>query len=136
MHDVGKIFVNQQILNKNGYLSVDEYEYVKIHPVKSYELLIEAGLEEIARIVRHHHERYDGKGYPDGLAGEQIPFESRILCLADSFDAMTTMRPYKRAMSLQEAVEEIKRCSGSQFDPNLSQEFIKMIVNGRVIDKV
>ncbi len=132
VHDVGKIFVNQQILNKNGYLSTEEYEYVKIHPVKSYELLIEAGLEEIAHMVRHHHERYDGTGYPDGLAGEQIPFESRILCLADSFDAMTTLRPYKRGMNLQEAVGEIKRCSGSQFDPNLAQEFIKMILNEKI----
>lgn len=129
VHDVGKIFVNQQILNKNGYLSAEEYEYVKVHPVKSYELLMEAGLEEIAYIVRHHHERYDGKGYPDGLAAQQIPFGSRILCLADSFDAMTTTRPYKKGMSLQEAVEEIKRCSGSQFDPSLSQEFVKMILS-------
>ncbi|WP_041081133.1 HD domain-containing phosphohydrolase [Thermotoga profunda] len=132
VHDVGKIFVNQQILNKNGYLSTEEYEYVKIHPVKSYELLTEAGLENIAHIVRHHHERFDGKGYPDGLVAEQIPFESRILCLADSFDAMTTARPYKRAMSIQEAVEEIKRCSGSQFDPKLSEEFISMILSQNI----
>ncbi len=129
VHDVGKIFVAQQILNKNGYLSSEEYEYVKIHPVKSYELLVEAGLEDIANIVRYHHERYDGKGYPEGLVGEQIPFESRILSLADSFDAMTSDRPYKKAMSIQEAVEEIRRCSGSQFDPKLSQEFVNMIVN-------
>lgn len=136
VHDVGKIFVNQQILNKNGYLSTEEYEYVKIHPVKSYELLMEAGLEEIAHMVKHHHERYDGRGYPDGLVGEKIPFESRILCLADSFDAMTTQRPYKRGMSLQEAVEEIRRCSGSQFDPNLAQEFIKMILSEKITQKV
>lgn len=97
---------------------------------------MEAGLEEIAHIVRHHHERYDGKGYPDGLVAQQIPFESRILCLADSFDAMTTTRPYKRGMNLEQAVEEIKRCSGSQFDPNLSQEFIKMILSEKVSVKI
>ncbi|MGB9821204.1 MAG: HD domain-containing phosphohydrolase [Pseudothermotoga sp.] len=133
VHDVGKIFVAQSILNKNGYLSTEEYEYVKIHPVKSYELLVEAGLQDIAHIVRHHHERFDGKGYPDGLAGEQIPFESRILSLADSFDAMTTTRPYKNGMNVQQAIEEIKRCSGSQFDPKLSEEFIKMIVESKMI---
>lgn len=133
VHDVGKIFVSQNILNKNGYLSSEEYEYVKVHPVKSYELLIEAGLEDIAHIVRHHHERFDGKGYPDGLANEQIPFESRILSLADSFDAMTTTRPYKKGMNIEQAIEEIKRCSGSQFDPKLSEEFIKMIVESKMI---
>ncbi len=127
VHDTGKIFVSQQILNKNGFLSGEEYEYVKMHPIKSYELLIEVGLDELARIVRHHHERYDGKGYPDGLMGEQIPFESRILSLADAFDAMTTTRPYKKGMSLAEAIAEIKRCSGTQFDPNLAKEFIAMI---------
>ncbi|MEJ5230217.1 MAG: HD domain-containing phosphohydrolase [Pseudothermotoga sp.] len=127
VHDVGKIFVSQQILNKNGFLSTEEYEYVKVHPVKSYELLSEVGLDDIAHIVRHHHERYDGKGYPDGLSGKQIPFESRILSLSDAFDAMTTSRPYKKGMSFAEAVVEIQRCGGTQFDPDLAKEFILMI---------
>ncbi|KAF2957321.1 hypothetical protein AS159_09890 [Thermotoga sp. Ku-13t] len=127
VHDVGKIFVPQQILSKNGLLSVEEYELVKIHPVKSFELLNEAGLEEIAKIARHHHERYDGKGYPDGLMADAIPFESRILAVADAFDAMTTNRPYKRAMTLEEAILEIERCSGSQFDPHLAEAFVKLL---------
>ncbi len=127
VHDVGKIFVPQQVLNKNGLLSVEEYELVKIHPVKSFELLNEAGLEEIAKIARHHHERYDGKGYPDGLVGDAIPFESRILAVVDAFDAMTTNRPYKKAMTIEEAILEIERCSGSQFDPNLAEVFVKLL---------
>jgi|GEM_PF-386727 len=130
VHDVGKIFVSQQILNKKGFLSTEEYEYVKVHPVKSYELLSEVGLDDIARIVRHHHERYDGKGYPDGLSGKQIPFESRILSLADALDAMTTARPYKKGMSFAEAVLEIERCSGTQFDPDLAKEFVLIIEEG------
>lgn len=127
VHDVGKIFVPQQVLNKNGLLSVEEYELVKIQPVKSFELLNEAGLEEIAKIARHHHERYDGKGYPDGLVGDAIPFESRILAVVDAFDAMTTNRPYKKAMTIEEAILEIERCSGSQFDPNLAEVFVKLL---------
>jgi len=119
--------VPQHILNKNGFLSPEEYELVKIHPLKSFELLNEAGLEDIARIARHHHERYDGKGYPDGLSGENIPFESRILSIADAFDAMTTDRPYKKSMTLQEAIVEIERHSGTQFDPYLARKFVEFL---------
>lgn len=127
VHDVGKIYVPQHILNKNGFLTAEEYELVKIHPVKSFELLNEAGLEEIAKIAKYHHERYDGKGYPDGLSGENIPFESRILSIVDAFDAMTTDRPYKRGVSLEKAIVEIERCSGSQFDPELAKEFVELL---------
>jgi len=133
VHDVGKIFVPQHILNKNGFLSPEEYELVKIHPLKSFELLNEAGLEDIARIARHHHERYDGKGYPDGLSGENIPFESRILSIADAFDAMTTDRPYKKSMTLQEAIVEIERHSGTQFDPYLAKRFVEFLKEGTEI---
>ncbi len=128
IHDIGKIFVPQAVLNKNGFLNGEEYEIVKIHPVKSEELILQMeGLEEEAKIVRHHHERWDGKGYPDGLAGEDIPLGSRILSIADAFDAMTTERPYRRALTLSEAVEEIRRCGGSQFDPNLVEVMISII---------
>ncbi|WP_448523844.1 HD domain-containing phosphohydrolase [Pseudothermotoga sp.] len=127
VHDVGKIFVPQHILNKNGFLSLEEYELVKIHPLKSFELLSEAGLEDMALIARHHHERYDGKGYPDGLSGENIPYESRILSIVDAFDAMTTDRPYKKAVGLQGAIAEIERCSGFQFDPYLAKKFVELL---------
>ncbi len=128
VHDIGKIYVPQRILNKPEKLTKEEYEFVKIHPIKSEELLknIEE-LREIAHIVRYHHERWDGNGYPDGLAKEEIPLESRILGIADAFDAMTSERPYKRALTLEEAIKEIERCSGSQFDPKLSEIMIVII---------
>jgi len=128
LHDIGKIFIPQSILNKNGFLTDEEYDLVKIHPVKSEQLILEMEeLEDIAKIIRHHHERWDGKGYPDGLAGEDIPLGSRILGIADAFDAMTTERPYRKALTLQEAVEELARCSGTQFDPKLVEIMISII---------
>lgn len=127
VHDVGKIFVPQHILNKNGFLTTEEYEFVKIHPVKSFELLVEAGLEDIAVITKYHHERFDGRGYPEGLRADEIPLESRLLSIVDAFDAMTTDRPYKKGMNLEEAVAEIERCGGSQFDPYLAKLFVDML---------
>lgn len=128
VHDIGKIYVSQRILNKPDLLTKEEYALIKIHPVKSEELLKEIEeLKDIAYIVRHHHERWDGTGYPDGLKQEEIPLESRILGIADAFDAMTSERPYKRALTLMEAINEIKRCSGTQFDPNLSNIMIDII---------
>lgn len=127
VHDVGKIFVPQHILNKNGFLTAEEYEFVKIHPVKSFELLVEAGLEDIAEITKYHHERFDGRGYPEGLRADEIPLESRLLCVVDAFDAMTTDRPYKKGMNLEEAIAEVERCGGSQFDPYLAKSFVDML---------
>lgn len=135
LHDIGKIYVSQRILNKPEQLTKEEYEFVKIHPVKSAELLenIEE-FREIVHIVRHHHERWDGKGYPDGLANEEISLESRILAIADAFDAMTSERLYKRALTLKEAIKEIERCSGSQFDPKLSEIMID-IIKEEIVEK-
>lgn len=128
LHDIGKIFIPQAVLNKNGFLNKEEYEIVKIHPIKSEELILQMEeLDEVAKIIRYHHERWDGNGYPDGLAGEDIPLGSRILAIADAFDAMTTERPYRRALTLSEAIEEIRRCSGSQFDPNLAEVMVSII---------
>ncbi|MEN2984466.1 MAG: HD domain-containing phosphohydrolase [Dictyoglomaceae bacterium] len=136
VHDIGKIYVSQRILNKPEVLTKGEYEVIKIHPVKSEELLKEIEeFKDIAHIVRHHHERWDGKGYPDGLMGEEIPLESRILCIADAFDAMTSERPYKKALNLREAIEEIKRCCGTQFDPKLSEIMIN-IINEEMLAKI
>ena len=128
LHDIGKIFVPQDILNKPGRFTEEEYNLVKIHPVKSEELVLEIeDLAEIAKIIRHHHERWDGKGYPDGLSDDDIPLGSRILEIADAFEAMTSKRPYKRALTLKEAIEELKRCSGTQFDPKLVEIMVSVI---------
>ncbi len=126
LHDVGKIFVLQEIINKPGKLTDEEFEIIKQHPVKSYELVREIkGMEEIAKIVRHHHERWDGKGYPDGLKGEEIPLEARIIAVADAYDAMTSERPYRSALTPPEALEEIMKESGTQFDPQVVNAFVK-----------
>ncbi|MCX7795152.1 MAG: HD-GYP domain-containing protein [bacterium] len=128
LHDIGKVGVCDQVLKKNGRLTCEEYEEIKRHSVLGYNILVKAeGFKEMAIAVRHHHERWDGKGYPDGLIGENIPLGSRILGIADAFDAMTTERPYRRALTLVEAIEELKRCSGSQFDPKLVEVMISII---------
>ncbi|BAL81699.1 hypothetical protein CSE_15730 [Caldisericum exile AZM16c01] len=127
LHDVGKIGVSDIILLKNGNLTQEEFSEVKIHPEKGFEIVsaIE-GLKEVARVLRHHHERWDGIGYPDGLKEEQIPYLSRILTIVDSFDAMTTDRPYRKAKSIEEAMNEIERNAGLQFDPQLAKKFIEL----------
>ncbi|MGB9787500.1 MAG: HD domain-containing phosphohydrolase [Dictyoglomus turgidum] len=128
VHDIGKIYIPQNLLNKNGRFTEDEYEFVKIHPVKSEEILSQVEeLKDLGKIVRHHHERWDGKGYPDGLSGENIPLESRIIAVADAFEAMTAERPYKKALSLKEAIQEIEKNKGTQFDPFLAEIMIGII---------
>ncbi|MBC7218435.1 MAG: HD domain-containing protein [Candidatus Caldatribacterium sp.] len=128
VHDVGKIFIPQEILRKPARLTPEEYDLVKLHAIKGEELLLSIkGLESIARIVRHHHERFDGTGYPDGLRGEEIPLEARILAVVDAFEAMTSDRPYRRAMSVDEALEELKRFSGTQFDPEVVRVMVAVV---------
>ncbi len=129
LHDVGKIYVPQSVLNKEGFLDSEEFELVKEHPIKGYELISSVkGMEKIAKIVLYHHERYDGKGYPMGLKDGDIPLESQIIFVADSFDAMTTARPYRKIpMTVEKAIEEIKKCSGTQFNPDVVKVFISII---------
>ncbi|WP_448515858.1 HD domain-containing phosphohydrolase [Pseudothermotoga sp.] len=128
LHDLGKLAVPSTILNKPGRLSPDELQIVKQHPVVAAEIIQHIkGLEEVAKIVRHHHERWDGKGYPDGLSGEEIPLGARILCVADAFEAMTSNRPYRKAMSISDAVSELINNAGEQFDPNLVQIFLEIL---------
>jgi polar amino acid transport system substrate-binding protein len=118
LHDIGKILVPDSILKKPGRLTPDEYAQMTIHPARGAEILARVpGLEVVATIVRYHHERWDGSGYPDGLSGERIPLASRIISVCDSFNAMTSDRPYRRAMSADDALTELHINAGWQFDP-------------------
>jgi len=128
-YDIGKIGIPEDILNKPGLLTEEEYRIVQRHPVISAEILERfEHLRELAHIVRYHHERWDGKGYPEGLSGEEIPIESRILAVADAFDAMTSDRPYRKALKLEKAIEEIRKNKGKQFDPDIVEVFIDVIL--------
>jgi putative nucleotidyltransferase with HDIG domain len=124
LHDIGKIGIPEQILNKPDKLTVKEYEAIHEHPSKGAKILQEIKeFKNINKGVRHHHEHYDGSGYPDGLKGDKIPLTARIIAVTDSFDAMTSDRAYRGRHSPQKALEEIKRCSGTQFDPTIVDLF-------------
>jgi HD-GYP domain-containing protein (c-di-GMP phosphodiesterase class II) len=120
---VGKIRVPSSIINKPGKLDDAEWEIMRRHTIDGESMLRQVGgtLAGVGRFVRSSHERYDGHGYPDGLAGEAIPIESRIVCVCDAYNAMTTDRPYRSARDTSDAVEELRRCSGTQFDPAVIQ---------------
>lgn len=126
MHDIGKIAINNDILNKPGKLTEIEYEEIKKHPEISYHILKSADVyTRLAEHVLSHHERWDGKGYPRGISGEEIPLPARIIAVADAYEAMTASRPYKRSFSHDEAIDELKRCAGTQFDPVVIAACIK-----------
>ena len=128
LHDIGKIGIPLEILNKPGKLSEEEWEILKTHTEKGYEIANSNNeLRGIAEEIRHHHERWDGKGYPDGLSRESIPFLSRVIAVVDAYDAMTNRRAYRHAMSPADAMEELKKCAGSQFDPFIVSEFIRLL---------
>lgn len=129
IHDIGKISVDSKILNKNGTLTQEEYNTVKRHSEKGCNIISNSPeLSYLSTYVLAHHERWDGKGYPNGAKGEEIPLISRILTIADAFEAMTNDRPYRKAMTIQQAIEEIRKNSGSQFDPHIAQLFIDKVV--------
>ena len=120
LHDIGKISVPTSILNKKGTLLPHERAQVELHPEIGYKIISPAkSLRSIAQIVLHHHERWDGKGYPQGLAGERIPLGARIIALTDAIDAMTSHRPYRQAMSWEACQLEVSAAKGRQFDPVL-----------------
>ncbi|OGW12685.1 MAG: hypothetical protein A2W77_04945 [Nitrospinae bacterium RIFCSPLOWO2_12_39_16] len=128
LHDVGKIGTYESILDKAGKLTDEEYKIIKQHPAKGAEILLAIKqMKDIIPGVKYHHEFYNGKGYPDGLKGENIPLTARILCVADSVDAMSADRPYRKGRPMDEIIAELKRCSGSQFDPKIVEIFLKSI---------
>nr|WP_241254581.1 HD-GYP domain-containing protein [Brevibacillus sp. SYP-B805] len=128
LHDIGKIGIEDGILNKEGNLSDDEFERIKQHTVIGYDIVKQAGVfEELLPAVRSHHERIDGKGYPDGLRGEEIPLVARILAIADAFDAMVSNRPYRQGMPVELALLQIEQGAGTQFDSHLAKEFVRLV---------
>lgn len=132
VHDVGKIGIPEHILNKAGKLTDTEYEVIKQHAVIGAEILKEIeDFKEIANIVRYHHERYDGRGYAAGLSGQEIPFMSRMLAVCDSYDAMTSSRCYRGALSEEQALVEVEKCAGGQFDEGIAGFFVDFLKHRR-----
>ncbi len=132
LHDIGKIGISEKILLKPGKLMPDEFEVVKRHPLLSEEILKSIpGYEEVARIVKYHHERCDGSGYPCGLLCGEIPLESRIIALADVYDALTSERAYRRSWTPEKALEYIRESAGKLFDPHLTDKFVEFM-KGRI----
>ncbi|AGA68672.1 putative domain HDIG-containing protein [Desulfitobacterium dichloroeliminans LMG P-21439] len=127
LHDIGKIGIPDEILHKPGKLSEYEFEIIRLHPSIGFNILKDINfLDSVLPIILHHHERYDGHGYPEGIKGESIPFESRIIAVADTYDAMTSDRPYRKGLIRDVAIQEIQRCAGTQFDPIIVEAFMKI----------
>ncbi len=131
LHDIGKIGVPDSILTKPGALEQKEWEPIRTHPELGVEILKHVtDLSKCLPAILHHHENWDGSGYPERLKGEAIPFEARILSVADAYDAITSPRPYRTQLSLKEALDELRRCSGTQFDPALVPVFCEIMEKG------
>ncbi len=134
LHDIGKIFIRESILTKKEPLNEEEWDEIKQHPANGAGLIREIPyLAPAIPVVRHHHERWDGQGYPDRLAGEAIPLEARLVAVADGFDAMTTSRPYHPTYPLERAQAEILECSGTQYDPLVVSVFQNVWENGQIL---
>jgi len=128
LHDIGKIAIAERVLHKPSRLTNEEYEYIKTHVTLGAEFLETAqGLRHLVPFIKHHHERWDGEGYPDGLKGEQIPLEARILGLCDAVEAMASDRPYHRGLSPDEIIAEVRRCAGTHFDPAVVEVFVRIV---------
>jgi putative nucleotidyltransferase with HDIG domain len=128
LHDIGKIGVSDSVLGKNGPLTAEEYEEIRRHPRQGARIVgALRSMEPLVTIIEHHHESWDGNGYPDGLAGEDIPLGARIMAIADTYDAMTSDRPYRKAMLPVEAFEEIEGLAGTQFDPAVVRAFVEAV---------
>ena len=131
LHDIGKLAISTEVLTKAGPLTDEQLEEIRAHPEAGARMLeLVKPLRRAISCVRHHHERWDGAGYPDGFAGEEIPLEARILAVADAFDAMTSDRPYREALAVEHAIEELVRCAGAQFDPDVVTVFVEAWQDG------
>ena len=133
LHDIGKIGIPDAILNKPGKLTDEEYEIMKTHVIRGGEILKDfTVIDNVSVGALYHHEKYDGSGYCHGLKGEQIPLDARIIGIADAFDAMTANRVYRKQLDLDFVIEELKRCSGTQFDPKLVDILLALIDEGEI----
>ena len=127
LHDIGKLAVSHAVLHKEGRLDDDELAEIREHPKNGARLLLRvAALRAAIPYVLYHHERWDGTGYPSGKAGREIPLEARVLAVADAFDAMTSDRPYRRALTVEHALAEVERCAGTPFDPRVAEVFLEV----------
>lgn len=130
LHDIGKLGIDDSILNKASKLTQEEYAIIMKHPSIGADIISNVDfLKKVTKMVKYHHERYDGGGYPEGLAGEDIPIEACILAIADSYDAMTSDRPYRKALTKEEALNEIQKNAGTQFHPVLAEKFVELMTN-------
>lgn len=133
LHDIGKVGIRESVLRKPGKLNDDEYNHIKEHPIIAERIIMPyLNLKSVAKIIRHHHERYDGKGYPNGLSKNDIPLGSRILAIADSYDAMTSDRPYRCKMDPIFSADEIKKNLETQFDPEWGEIFLELFYSGSI----
>ena len=130
LHDIGKLEISKELLTKRDKLSDSEFNILRQHPTLGVDLVSDIKeFGDVIPIIKHHHEKFDGTGYPFKLKGDEIPYLARVLTIIDSFDAMTSKRPYNSSKSYSEAIEEIERCSGSHFDKDLAYKFIDMLQN-------
>ncbi len=128
LHDIGKIGTVENILDKKDKLTQEEQAMIRLHPNRGADIIGNIKqFKDVTPGVKHHHERFDGSGYPDGLKGKDIPLFARIILVADSFDAMTSDRPYRKGLSREKGIEEIKKGSGTQFDPEIVSAFLKVV---------
>ncbi len=134
LHDLGKVDVPHEILTKPGRLTDDEFAQVRLHPGRAAELVERIpGMVEVAEVLRHHHERVDGGGYPDGLVGGDIPLESRVLAVVDAYDAMVSNRPYRHPLAVEEALDRIRKGMETQFDPMCAATFVRSLRERRIL---
>jgi len=133
LHDIGKVAIPEELLLRKGKLSKIEWELIKKHPKIGYNIIRSSPhLAHIADAILSHHEWWDGSGYPQGLKGDEIPLTSRILAIVDAYDAMIGGRPYKSKMNIKEIIKEFKKCSGNQFDPHITKNFLYILQNNKI----